>query len=71
MSLGVRYRPGELKPGRVGALTVGQATVMPKIDRRQRCYTLEHLAVDGFTLELMADDPRKLSNNLRRKGLAS
>jgi hypothetical protein len=60
MSLGLQYRPGELKAGRLGALTVAQATAAPKIDRQQRCYVVDYLPVGGFTLEIMAEDTPKL-----------
>jgi len=63
MSLGLQYSPKALKAGRLGALTLAQSTAAPKIDRQRRTFTIEHLPVGGFTLEVVAEDPRKAPAN--------
>ncbi len=59
MSLGVQYSPKRLKAGPLGQVGVIQETAAPRIDRKRKCYEIEHVTVGGFTLTADAYDSRK------------
>jgi hypothetical protein len=66
LALGIQYSKKRLKAGRFGTVEVAARTAVPELlPGKECCYELVNKTTGGFTLELVAYDPRDVGRHHR------